>query len=630
MFKSFINPQKITGNGTKAVTPEAFSNFMTGGAPSGSSVSTGAANNISNFSRGNVSVEANSPNLTPLITNISTSIVNNVDNSISNTLNSFKTQIQSVIGGLQNQAQSNLTAVIQNFTKDYQQRIQNKDDNKPSNILKGFLGLYQNAINFVTFFGDSKNNKKIETSLKSLRKMFDESFNTAMVIRQTINKIVRQLSNLPTASGSSGGLNLDVNVPGGPLKQAGRASISKFIRGGGGKLLGAGVVGAGAIGLGMMGMQSAKASQEEKLASTAKKGIDGEDKSNDFMKGLNDIIERFSDSINSLLGSKKDTSGGGGGGASSGGGGGTPGGGAPSGGAAGASAATPEINTTGAKGVLDLIASVEQGPTGYDSFNQSAGKTSGKATEKTIGWLAKNAQGAIGRYQHMPIYILDRAKAAGYNENTLFTPDVQDAITIKQLRTEHNLDSFLSGTMSAEQFQTKLAPTWRGIAQGEANARRVGGTADSTYNDTAAGRNRAGITSAKTVAQLRKIQSGSNTQRQSTATPQTAQKPASTVKPAPSSTSTIKPAPKTPEAQKVSQAVTASPSQDTGKNMNVATESLPPDITVIPGGGSHDGGAVASLPSPSMDASDVSMYGGTADTNNPYWSLPYTLGIINV
>ena len=619
MFKSFINPQKITGNGTKAAAPEAFSNFMTGGASSGSSVSTGAANNISNFSRGNVSVEGSSPNLTPLITNISTSIVNNVDNSISNTLNSFKTQIQSVIGGLQNQAQSNLTAVIQNFTKDYQQRIQNKEDNKPSNVLKGFLGLYQNAINFVTFFGDSKNNKKIETSLKSLRKMFDESFNTAMVIRQTINKIVRQLSNLPSASASSGGLNLDVNVPGGPLKQAGRASISKFIRGGGGKLLGAGVAGVGAVGIGMMGMQAAKASQEEKLASTAKKGIDGEDKSNDFMKGLNDIIERFSDSINSLLGVKKNTSGGGGGAP---GGGGSPGGGSPGG----------EIQTSGKAGTQEqqaLLKSISFAEGTTKSYGTIFGgknvpelekgeltvrevydmMNSGTLKGRNVGYSSGSR--ATGRYQFMPDTLSDIVKSGDIKWEEKFTPEVQDRAILSRISNFRGVTpELLKKEGLSANVSNKLAPEFASFPT----------TSGSSYYG-------------QPVKKLKDIQNvytqDLNTQRHSTATPQTAQKPESKVKPALHSTPTVEPAPKTPEAQKVSQAVTASPGQDKSNKVEVA--SLPPDITVIPGGGSQDGGgAVASLPSPSMDAPDVSMYGRTADTHNPYWSLPYTLGIINV
>jgi len=122
MFKSFIDPTKIIGDTKKLVSPEAFSNFMSGGAsPIGSTVLTSAANNISNFSRGGVNINVKgTSDLTSIIDTISTNIVNNVDNSISNTLNSFRTEIQNVIGGLQKQTQSNLSSVIEGFTKDYQ------------------------------------------------------------------------------------------------------------------------------------------------------------------------------------------------------------------------------------------------------------------------------------------------------------------------------------------------------------------------------------------------------------------------------------------------------------------------------------------------------------------------------
>ena len=54
-----------------------------------------------------------------------------------------------------------------------------------------------------------------------------------------------------------------------------------------------------------------------------------------------------------------------------------------------------------------MIASVESNGS-YDVFNTARGETPGKATED-IGWLHDN-KGAIGRYQHMPEFILDRAK----------------------------------------------------------------------------------------------------------------------------------------------------------------------------------------------------------------------------
>lgn len=83
------------------------------------------------------------------------------------------------------------------------------------------------------------------------------------------------------------------------------------------------------------------------------------------------------------------------------------------------------------KKVLDFIADGEASQSDpYGGFNTSRGKTQGRATDKTIGWLAQNAQGAIGRYQHMPEFILERAIASGFDANTKFTPEVQDKITL--------------------------------------------------------------------------------------------------------------------------------------------------------------------------------------------------------
>ena len=165
------------------------------------------------------------------------------------------------------------------------------------------------------------------------------------------------------------------------------------------------------------------------------------------------------------------------------------------------------LNSTGAKGVLDVIASVESNGN-YDVFNTARGGTPGKATEKTIGWLAKNAQGAIGRYQHMPEFILERAARFGYDANTLFTPVVQDDITIKMMQEQHGLDDFLSANMSAAKFAAKLAPTWRGLPQGQKAANRLGGTADSTYMDQYSSGNKAHMSWADSVSNFERIQAG--------------------------------------------------------------------------------------------------------------------------
>ena len=165
------------------------------------------------------------------------------------------------------------------------------------------------------------------------------------------------------------------------------------------------------------------------------------------------------------------------------------------------------LNSTGAKGVLDVIASVESNGN-YDVFNTARGGTPGKATEKTIGWLAKNAQGAIGRYQHMPEFILERAARFGYDANTRFTPEVQDDITIKMMQEQHGLDDFLSGDMSAATFAAKLAPTWRGLPQGQKAANRLGGTADSTYMDQYSSGNKAHMSWQDSVSNFERIQAG--------------------------------------------------------------------------------------------------------------------------
>lgn len=617
MFKSFINPQKIIGNGTKAANPEAFSNFMSGGkAALGSSVSSAAANNISSFARSGVAPAGNA-NITPLITNISTSIVNNVDNSVSNVINSFKTQIQSVLGGVQ----SNLSATIQNFSKDYQQRIQNKEDNKPSNILKGFLGLYQNAINFVTFFGDSKNNKKIEFTLKSLRNMFSDSFNTAAIIRQTIVKIVKQLSNLPTASGASGGLNLDVKVPGGALKQSGRATLSKFAGSRGGKLFGAGVVGAGAVGLGMMGMQSAKASQEEKLAETAKKGVGGEDKPNDFMKGLNSIAERFSDAIDSLLGRSKKPPGGGGAASSSGAGAGT----------AGAGGIGPSVPSPGSSSLdnaksgkiqglseedykyLGMVSAGEAGP-GDDPYAVAASILNRMAEGR--GKTVKDIIMAPGQYEAV----------TGSGAHPAFSPKLEEmfkspegqaklvaALERLQGRTDFKGQSLLDKRVASEDPMVDAKGNYYHYSwQKSPSSVTPAGWSQPNWKKFIEKPN---ITSSapKNGISATSLQS---TPTPSTVIPQAAQKPASTVNAAPP----------TQKAQEVSQAVTAPP----GQNVNdVKVASMPAEFTNISLGGSQDGGgAVASLPAPSFAGPNVAEYGDTRNNNHPNLYSSVILGII--
>jgi len=160
------------------------------------------------------------------------------------------------------------------------------------------------------------------------------------------------------------------------------------------------------------------------------------------------------------------------------------------------------------KRILDFIAKGEEDPNDpYGGFNTSSGRTPGRAVDKTIGWLVNNANGAIGRYQHMPDYLMERARASGFNENTKFTPEVQDKITLKFLKDSHSYNEWKSGKISDEQFLTKLAPTWRAIPQGPINAARLGGSPNGTYNDRWASRNASGNGWSSRISQLRQIKS---------------------------------------------------------------------------------------------------------------------------
>jgi muramidase (phage lysozyme) len=474
-------------------------NFISGGSPLGSSIVSSAANKIVGFQRGSADVAPRPPDLGSIIKTLSSNILTNVEN-----------RVQSINQNVNNVVNQSLKT----FGQDYQDRIKQVDDAKPSGILANFLKLYQQAIGFIQFLGNRKNVKTLGDNLQVLQRIFTETFEVAKIIRQTIIKIVKQLSNLPTASTGGGGLNLDIKVPGGPLKRSAPKGMMNMLKMAG---TGAAIAGGGALAVNAL---SGGFGGGEVQASP---GSGSEGLSGPILDRFNVILDRFSAAIDSLSKKKSTPTPPP---ASSGGGGvdtqekkdppsspGAPGA-APGG-------QTPGVTSTGERGVLDLIASVEQGPEGYDSFNTSRGKTNAKATEQTIGWLAANAKGAMGKYQQMPQFILERAERAGFNKNTKFTPEVQDAITLSELRKSHSMNEFLSGKISNEQFLQKLAPTWRGLPQGSINAAKLGGTADMTYQDQYAGGNRASkkLPNSRALQELQRIRTGSTSIAPSTTTP---------------------------------------------------------------------------------------------------------------
>jgi hypothetical protein len=371
MVSSTLNSQAIIKS--RPATPDSFGSFMTGENNVNSSSFADAANKVVSFSRPNVSPV--SSNISSVVSNISTNILNQVDNSLKNTTNFIKTDfeneiselrneflsklgevqsntnelqkdvikttneiqqqvltqkqsqvtpetpisgIHGVVTNIQEQAKTVVDNTLKSFSEDYQQKIKGFDDNRPNNVLSKFLDLYQNAIGFVNFFGDRKNINTVEKNLKSLRVMFEESFEVAKVLRQTIVKIVKQLSNLPSASPSAGGLNLDVNVPGGRLKQAGGPKVRNVGRGAGlGAAAGIGLLGLGGVAAAASGMGKAKQYQEEMLASGVEGAPMGQSIPEGFINTFSSIVDRFTSAIEGLLKGAKSSpgsSGGGGGG----------------------------------------------------------------------------------------------------------------------------------------------------------------------------------------------------------------------------------------------------------------------------------------------------------------------------
>lgn len=226
-IKPAINPGVAVAE--RPATLSGAMNFISGGQTLGTSIVASAANKIVGFQRGAAAVAPKAPDLGSIINALSTSILSNVENK----LQSVNQNIQQVI---QNKFLSQLG--------EYQKRIQEVTSNTPNKILENFLSLYKEAIGYIQFLGNRKNIKRLGDNLQALQNVFSETFKIAALVRSTILKIVGQLSNLPTASGGPGGLNLDINVPGGPLRRT--------LPGGGGALkmlgMGAAVAGAGALG----------------------------------------------------------------------------------------------------------------------------------------------------------------------------------------------------------------------------------------------------------------------------------------------------------------------------------------------------------------------------------------------
>jgi GH24 family phage-related lysozyme (muramidase) len=170
--------------------------------------------------------------------------------------------------------------------------------------------MYQQAIEYIQFLGNRKNIRTLGDNIQSLQRIFAETFEVAKIIRQTIIKIVKQLSNLPTASTGGGGLNLDVNVPGGPLRRSAPRGLNRMLKIAG---TGAAIAGAGALGSKVVsGMMDIGDGDVQPVVGDGSEGLSGP-----ILDRFNAILDRFSAAIDSLSRrppSKPSAPGGGGGG----------------------------------------------------------------------------------------------------------------------------------------------------------------------------------------------------------------------------------------------------------------------------------------------------------------------------
>ncbi len=347
----------------------------------------------------------------------------NVENTIRNIIETTQTTIQNI----QTQVSGTLKDAVDNFSQKYQQKVQEIDSAKPTGILEKFLKAYNTAVGFIQFFNNRKNMERLRNSLSNLRKSFTESFEVAKLVRQVIVKIVKQLSNLPRVSPSGGGgINLDVDIPGSPLKRAAPQTARRM---GMGRMLKFGALGGGAaLGTGMAvnalsDTDSIQPMIQDSFIPTT------------MVDSLSVIVDRFSKAIDDLIrqsqNSKKageskakvgsgqkpsspsgDKGGDGGGGKGSM----LPG------------DAPPEI-----KALMSTISGGEGGPNSVQGIGEVKGlseMTIDQAINKAKSYIGKGSEtGALGAFQFHSSYLRKRAIDAGLDPTKdKFTMDNQTKI----------------------------------------------------------------------------------------------------------------------------------------------------------------------------------------------------------
>ena len=445
-ISSPLNPGTIVRE--SPITAESAQNFITGGSPLGEGVVASAANKIVGFQRGAAAVAARPPDLQGIIQTLSTSILNNVENRVQSINQNVVQVVNKSIGGLE---------------RDYKERLDKIDAARPNSILQNFLNLYKSALEYIQFLGNRRNVRTLGDNLKALQNVFTETFNIAKIIRQTIVKIVKQLSNLPAATAGGGGLNLDIDIPGGSLKKGPMGAISRLIRRRPGMMLGGAALAGGLGSQVVSGMLDLGG--DVQAAPMAEGTIP-----TSLLDRFNAILDRFSAAINTLA-SRKPPS--------------------PSGQQSGTTPSPKDEEKTppppgtspgaglsqdvsqavedpNVKAFLDVLAKPESG----GRYNVSVGgKTFTDMSKHPEMYNAELNSDAAGRYQFLSTTYKPIARRLGLKD---FSPQSQDLAAVQYLKDLGVLDEIQSGDpKKIEDAKRRLQKsTWTGLrkySDGEAS-----------------------------------------------------------------------------------------------------------------------------------------------------------------
>lgn len=137
----------------------------------------------------------------------------------------------------------------------------------------------------------------------------------------------------------------------------------------------------------------------------------------------------------------------------------------------------PKISENKEKALLDFVSRNEGGYTSISGGGKPPQLTSqtigyilnvlqpqmnnASRGEKILSWGNKKynnvSSTAVGKYQFIEQTLREALNQSEYNENTKFTPKVQDNLILSILKNSRGLDNFLAGNLSVQQFGQNLA-----------------------------------------------------------------------------------------------------------------------------------------------------------------------------